>query len=88
MERMAVLDRQPLDSSYDDLEIAMRDETDEQLRAAYENFYGHKVIKPEGKETQGQYGKVSEIIVPEDIAERIVSKKKKQKKNQIIGKEE
>ena len=80
MERMAVLDGLPLDSSYDDLEIAMRDETDEQLKADYKNFYGHKVIKLEGEETEGQYGKVSEIMVPEDIAERIVSKKKKQRK--------
>lgn len=81
MERMAVLDRLPLDSSYDDLEIAIEGESDKELKVAYEEFYSHKVIKLDGEETQSQYGKVSEIIVPEDIAERIVSKKKKQRKS-------
>ena len=80
MERMAVLDRLPLDSSYDDLEIAMEGETDEELKVTYEHFFGHKAIKLEGEETQSQYGKFSEIIVPEDIAKRIVSKEKKQRK--------
>lgn len=80
MERMAVLAGKLPDSSFDDLEIAMKDETDQELRTAYEELYGHK-IKLEGQEIQSEDDTASGITVPENVAERIVSKKKKQRKN-------
>lgn len=80
MERMATLAGKSPDSSYDDLEIAMKDEEDQELKAAYEDFCGRK-IKLEGQEIQSEDDTASDITVPENVAERIVSKRKKQAKN-------
>lgn len=81
MERMAVLADKLPDSSFDDLEIAMKNETNEELKTAYKEFYGSKVIELEGQEVQTESGKVSMIIPAENVAERIVTKSKKRKKS-------
>lgn len=81
MERMAALKAKLPDSGYDDLEIAMKNESDQELRAAYEDFLGSRIIEIEGKEIQTGDDALSEIAVPENIAERIISKKTKRGKS-------
>lgn len=81
MERMAILSDKLPDSTYDDLEIAMKNETNEELKTAYKEFYGSKVIELEGQEVQTESGKVFMIIPAENVAERIVTKRKKRTKS-------
>lgn len=80
MERMAVLAGKLPDSSFDDLEIAMKDEGDQELKVAYEDFCGRK-INLEGQERQSEDNTASRIMVPENVAERIVSKRKNRTKS-------
>jgi len=84
IERIAILASKLPDSSFDDLEIAMKDESDQGVKAAYEDFCGRR-IRPEGQEIQTEDDAVSRIRVSENVAERILSKKKAKK---ITKKEE
>ena len=76
IERIAILAGKLPDSSFDDLEIAMKDESDQGVKAAYEDFCGRR-IRPEGQEIQTEDDAVSRIRVSENVVERILSKKRK-----------
>lgn len=68
IERIAILAGKLPDSSFDDLEIAMKDESDQELKAAYQGFCGRR-IRPEGREIQTEDDAVSRIRVSENVAE-------------------
>lgn len=80
-EHIAVLAGKLPDSTDEDLELIMIDpEIDPKLKVDFEKMRRYKVIKLKGEEVQTENGERSEIIVPANKAERIVTKKKKQRK--------
>ena len=81
MERMAILAGKAPDSSYDDLEIAMKEESDQGVQATYEAFCG-STLQLEGQnveveDCEGNNIAVSEIEVPVDIVPKIKTNKRK-----------
>ena len=64
------------DSSFDDLELAMVDETDPEILEAFEKRRG-RVIELKGKRKQTEDGEVSVIEVTPEVARRITKKRKR-----------
>ena len=67
------------DSSFDDLEISMKDETDPDTLEAFDKRRG-RVIELKGKRKQTEDGEMSVIEVFPEVARRITKKRKRRAK--------